>query len=137
MFGWIRTRGSCLRVGGTVENTLKDGGTEKRGGETKILKRGANWVHNYGALGFMKLLLVFSGNIHIFLIPYHTWLKGKHLRCPAFGKFNVKEMCLLFDKERKFWREYYSIFCAHLLGPQTTIPPSRVPWIQHCCLIIL
>ena len=25
--------------GGTVENTLKEGGTEKRGGDTKILKR--------------------------------------------------------------------------------------------------
>ena len=31
-----------MRVGGggTVENTLKGGGTKKRGGETKILKRG-------------------------------------------------------------------------------------------------
>ena len=29
-----------MRVGGTVKNTLKRGGTEKRGGETKILKRG-------------------------------------------------------------------------------------------------
>ena len=26
-------------MGGTVQNTLKGGGTEKRGGETKILKR--------------------------------------------------------------------------------------------------
>ena len=31
----------CVRVEGTVWNTLKAGGTEKRGGETKILKRGA------------------------------------------------------------------------------------------------
>ena len=29
-----------MRVGGTVSNTLKGGGTEKRGGQTKILKRG-------------------------------------------------------------------------------------------------
>ena len=29
-----------MRVGGTVKNILKGGGTEKRGGETKILKRG-------------------------------------------------------------------------------------------------
>ena len=29
-----------MRVGGTVCNTLKGGGTEKRGGDTKILKRG-------------------------------------------------------------------------------------------------
>ena len=29
-----------MRVGGIVQNTLKVGETEKRGGETKILKRG-------------------------------------------------------------------------------------------------
>ena len=32
--------GGYVKVGGTVWNTLKGGGTEKRGGETKILKRG-------------------------------------------------------------------------------------------------
>ena len=32
----IRAGGSCMRVEGTVENTLKEGGTEKRRGETKI-----------------------------------------------------------------------------------------------------
>ena len=31
------------RVGGTVSNILKGGGTEKRGRETKILKGGAGW----------------------------------------------------------------------------------------------
>ena len=40
-----------MRVGGTVKNTLKRGGTEKRGGETKILKRGrANWIKRWGTL---------------------------------------------------------------------------------------
>ena len=29
-----------MKTGGTVENTLKGGGTEKRGGETNILKMG-------------------------------------------------------------------------------------------------
>ena len=29
----------CMRVGGTVWNTLKGGGKEKKGGKTKILKR--------------------------------------------------------------------------------------------------
>ena len=39
-----------MRVGGTVCNTLKGGGTEKRGGDTKILKRGeASWAKG-GAL---------------------------------------------------------------------------------------
>ena len=34
----IRVGGGCVRVKGTVSNTLKGGGTEKREGETKILK---------------------------------------------------------------------------------------------------
>ena len=29
-----------MRLGGTVQNTLQGGETEKRGGETKILRRG-------------------------------------------------------------------------------------------------
>ena len=33
-------RGGCVRVGGTVWNSLKGGGTEKRKGEAKILKSG-------------------------------------------------------------------------------------------------
>ena len=46
----IRVEGGHVKVGGTVWNTLKEGGTEKRGGETKILKRGGgSWVE-LGAL---------------------------------------------------------------------------------------
>ena len=40
LVGGIRTVGGCARVERTVYNTLKGGGTKKRGGETKILKRG-------------------------------------------------------------------------------------------------
>ena len=40
MVGRIRAIGSWERVGITIQNTFKRGGTEKRGGETKILKRG-------------------------------------------------------------------------------------------------
>ena len=36
--------------GGTVGNTLKGGGTEKRGGETKILKREGKLNQGVGAL---------------------------------------------------------------------------------------
>ena len=36
----IRAGRICVRVGGTVSNTLKGCGTEKKGRETKILKRG-------------------------------------------------------------------------------------------------
>ena len=35
----IMAEGSSVKVGGTVRNTLKRGGTEKNGEETKILKR--------------------------------------------------------------------------------------------------
>ena len=36
---WIWAGGVCVRVGETVWNTLKGGGTEKRGGEAKVLKK--------------------------------------------------------------------------------------------------
>ena len=36
---WIRAGGGCVRVGGTIWNTLKAGGTEKREGEAKIFKK--------------------------------------------------------------------------------------------------
>ena len=36
--------------GGTVQNTLEGGGTEKRGGETKILKRGGEMGQGVGDL---------------------------------------------------------------------------------------
>ena len=35
---WIRAGWGCVRVEGTVWNTLKGDGREKRGGEAKILK---------------------------------------------------------------------------------------------------
>ena len=37
--GWIKAVGDCVRMGATVQNTLKGVGTEKRG-ETKIFKMG-------------------------------------------------------------------------------------------------
>ena len=36
---WIKAGGGCVRVGETVWNTLKEGGTQKREGEAKILKK--------------------------------------------------------------------------------------------------
>ena len=47
MAGQIRTGGGCVRVGGTVKNNLKGGGTEKRGGQTKILKRRTSWIKGW------------------------------------------------------------------------------------------
>ena len=39
MVGWISAVWGCVSEG-TVYNTLKEGGTEKMGGKTKVLKRG-------------------------------------------------------------------------------------------------
>ena len=42
--------GVCLRQGGgNCLKYLKRGGIERRGGETKILKRGASWVKGWGS----------------------------------------------------------------------------------------
>ena len=46
----IRAEWGCVRVVGTVGNTLKGGGTEKKEGETKILKRGGKLGQGVGAL---------------------------------------------------------------------------------------
>ena len=50
MVGQVKAGGICVRVGGNVENTLKGGETEQRGGDTKILKKGgggASWVKGW------------------------------------------------------------------------------------------
>ena len=47
LIGSIRAVGGSVRVGRTVQNTLKGGGTEMRGGKTKILKREASWVKGW------------------------------------------------------------------------------------------
>ena len=43
----IGAGGVCMRVEGSVSNTLKGGETEKRGGEINILKRRAGWVKGW------------------------------------------------------------------------------------------
>ena len=45
--GKIRAGEICVRVEGTVEYTLKGGGKEQRGRDTKILKGGASWVKEW------------------------------------------------------------------------------------------
>ena len=39
-----------MKIGGNVSNTLKGGGTEKREGETKILKRVGKLGQGVGAM---------------------------------------------------------------------------------------
>ena len=36
-----------MRVGGTVKNALKGGGTEQRGGDTNILKKETSWIKEW------------------------------------------------------------------------------------------
>ena len=58
---WIRAGGCCVRVGGTVWNTLKEGGIEKRGGEANIKKKGGletPYELWYETLNASQLLLV-------------------------------------------------------------------------------
>ena len=47
MVGQIRAGEICVRVGGTVKNALKGGGTEQRGGDTNILKKGTSWIKEW------------------------------------------------------------------------------------------
>ena len=55
----------CVRVGGTVWNTLKEGGKEKKGGETNVLKRVLYWPQNCGNMPLLSFPLnVFWYNIY-------------------------------------------------------------------------
>ena len=60
MVGQIRTGGGCVRVGETLER----GGTEKKGGETKVLKRGGKLGQGMGALknGGWNLFMNYGNN---------------------------------------------------------------------------
>ena len=86
----------CMRLGGTVENTLKGGGTEKRGGKQRFLKgrqagsrggclkkegtgtplrlwvKGQKMVQNDKK--FLSAMLHISGPIHHMIVIY-----GKHV----------------------------------------------------------
>ena len=66
LVGQIRVGGNSMRVGGTMENTLKEGGREGRGNkdfkkEGKLdqgvgaLKRGGGWkpLTNYGSICYI------------------------------------------------------------------------------------
>ena len=48
LVGQIRAVEICMKMGVTVQNTLKEGGTEQRGGNTKILKRGMGQAGSMG-----------------------------------------------------------------------------------------
>ena len=51
---WIKAGGGCVKVVGIVWNTLKWGGTEKRGGSTKILKRGGGGQTGSRSVSFKR-----------------------------------------------------------------------------------
>ena len=89
---------------------------------------------NNDALGFGKLLHVFSWNFPAFLRSHYTWFKGKRLRCPPFDKFRThkKSFCWLSYKKRNFRIEYCWIFWVNFLGAQTGILALKLPWRRHC-----
>ena len=75
---------------------------------------------NYGVSGFGQLLHVFSRNLCVFPRLCNIWFKIKRLRCPAFDKFDTKEMSFYVLQKRKTFRT------------QTCAPPPKVPWIRLC-----
>ena len=70
LVGWIRATGGCVRVGETVYISLKGGGAQNRGGETKILKRGGKLSQGVGAFK--------RGGLEP---PYKLWLNAVFLSC--------------------------------------------------------
>ena len=76
MVGQIRAGGACVRLGGTVQNTLQGGETEKRGGETKILKRGQP--------GSRGRCLKKEGGLEP---PYKLWLSGITMKLLLFNYY--------------------------------------------------
>ena len=64
MVGQIWAREICMRVGGTVQNTLKGGGTEKRGGDRKILKYGRQAGSRGGCLKKEGAATILQAMVH-------------------------------------------------------------------------
>ena len=62
LVGRIRAVEGCVKVGGTVKNTLKGGRTEKKGGETKFQK-GGKLGQGVGALQTMELKSLFYNQL--------------------------------------------------------------------------
>ena len=99
---WIRVGEGCVRMDGTVWNTLKGGGIEKSGGETKILKRGGGKLGQ----GAGALKIRWAGTP---LWPMRSWCKLN------FGPFpgQVKSRHL---PERIDTRRQYLHFLNKFLG---------------------
>ena len=70
--------GSLHNIGGTVWNTLKGGGIEKRGGESKILKRGkagsrVGCIKKEGGLKPPKKLSCYTLTFSYFSYDFQEW----------------------------------------------------------------
>ena len=59
-----------MRVGELSEPSLKGGGKENRGGETKILKRGTNWVKEWVLSPPPPLSLSLSVSLSLYIYIY-------------------------------------------------------------------
>ena len=73
---WIRAGESCVRVEGTVLNTLKGAGMRKSGWETKLLKRwragsrGGFLKKGDGAGTPLQIMHRFLANVEVFNVRY-------------------------------------------------------------------
>ena len=65
---------------------------------------------------------MFFYEICVFPRLYNIWFNIKRLRCPAFDKFDTKEMSLCALQKRGTF------------GTQACAPAPKVPWIRLCIL---
>ena len=105
MVGHIRARGICVRVGRTVLYTvlytLKGGGTEKREGNTWVLKRGGKLSQGVGALQKRGVLEP----------PYELWIYKIYIRSASKAYSTMVgtwEKDIIRDSESKY--DEYCIF---------------------------
>ena len=61
-----------MRVGGTVKNTLKGGGTKQSEGDTKILKEGTSW---FEGVQETPLRTMYIHIIHTFNLDLQFYLR--------------------------------------------------------------
>ena len=70
--------------------------------------------------GLGSCCMFFSRNLRVFPRLCNIWFKIKRLRCPAFDKFDTKEM------------SFYVLQKRETFGTQTCAPAPIVPWIRLC-----
>ena len=121
----IRARGSCMGVGKTVWNTLKEGETEKRGGESIDFKKGKQAGSRGGALkkgggGGTPLQTIFITATFIYcwsLLIEFNFCVGK--TCGAFWKGLSLKAWLRYN----IWKHLRTFLSRHI--------PKMMKFLRH------